>query len=48
MRSLNIAEKTTGEGMVPILVKVQQLQRLLLTRKQIFERAWKWVDAFLQ
>ena len=36
--------------MVPILIKVQELQRHLLTEtnRPIFERSWNWVDAFLQ
>jgi hypothetical protein len=36
--------------MVPILVKVQELQRHLLTEasRPVFERSWNWVDAFLQ
>jgi hypothetical protein len=36
--------------MVPILIKVQELQRHLLneSNRTIFERSWNWVDAFLQ
>ena len=36
--------------LVPILVKIQQLQRLLLIpdNRQIFESSWNWVDAFLR
>jgi hypothetical protein len=36
--------------MVPILIKVQELQRHLLNEatKLIFEHSWNWVDAFLQ
>ena len=36
--------------MVPILIKVQELQRHLLAEstQPIFERSWNWVDAFLQ
>ena len=36
--------------MVPILIKVQELQRHLLNEanRPIFERSWNWVDAFLQ
>jgi len=36
--------------MVPILIKVQELQRRLLNEatRPIFERSWNWVDAFLQ
>ena len=36
--------------MVPILIKVQELQRHLFNEatRPIFERSWNWVDAFLQ
>jgi hypothetical protein len=36
--------------MVPILIKVQELQRHLLdeANRLVFERCWNWVDAFLQ
>ena len=36
--------------LVPILIKVQELQRHLLneSNRTIFERSWNWVDAFLQ
>jgi len=36
--------------MVPIFIKVQELQRHLLNEatRPIFERSWNWVDAFLQ
>ena len=37
-------------ALVPILIKVQQLQRRLLSEadRPIFASAWNWVDAFLQ
>ena len=36
--------------MVPILIKVQELQRYLINEatRPIFDRSWNWVDAFLQ
>jgi len=36
--------------MVPILIKVQELQRHLLNKENrlVFEQSWNWVDAFLQ
>ena len=33
--------------MVPILIKVQQLQRRLINQPDNFGTAWNWVDAFL-
>lgn len=37
-------------GAVPVLIKVQQLQRRLLSDEDrpTFAGAWNWVDAFLQ
>ena len=37
-------------GAVPVLIKVQQLQRRLLsdTDRPTFADAWNWIDAFLQ
>ena len=34
--------------MVPILIKVQQLQRRLIDQPDDFGTAWNWVDAFLR
>ena len=34
--------------MVPILIKVQQLQRRLVDQPDGFGTAWNWVDAFLR
>ena len=33
--------------MVPILIKVQQLQRQLINQPDYFGKSWNWVDAFL-
>jgi hypothetical protein len=40
----------TKSDLVPILIKVQELQRRLLTdtAQEVFARSWNWVDAFLQ
>lgn len=35
-------------SLVPILVKVQLLQRRLLASPNVFERSWNWIDAFLR
>jgi len=42
--------KSKACDMVPILIKVQELQRHLLneSNRTIFEQSWNWVDAFLQ
>ena len=37
-----------GGHLVPILIKVQQLQAQLLQFERIYARAWNWVDAYLQ
>ena len=37
-----------GSHLVPILIKVQQLQAQLLQFERIYARAWNWVDAYLQ
>ena len=34
--------------MVPILIKVQQLQRRLINQPDDFGKSWNWVDAFLR
>ena len=34
--------------MVPILIKVQQLQRRLIDQPDDFGTAWNWVDTFLR
>ena len=36
-----------GHGLLPVLVKVQQLQRRLIDEPDAFDKAWNWVDAFL-
>ena len=43
-----LADETRGA--VPVLIKVQQLQRRLLSGadRPTFANAWNWVDAFLQ
>merc|ERR1712185_418106 len=40
----------TGEPLVPILIKIQRLQRLLLIEenRRTFRTAWNWVDAYLR
>jgi hypothetical protein len=37
-----------GDGMVPILVRVQQLQKRLLEEEDAFATSWNWIDAFLR
>ena len=39
-------EKTTE--MVPILIKVQQLQRRMVEARDVFASAWNYIDAFLR
>ena len=34
--------------LVPILIKVQLLQRRLLEKQAAFAAAWNWVDAYLR
>ena len=34
--------------LVPVLIKVQSLQRRLLDSPEVFATAWNWVDAFLR
>ena len=34
--------------LIPILVKVQQLQRRLIESRDAFQSAWNWIDAFLR
>jgi hypothetical protein len=38
----------SGSELVPILVKVQRLQRLLKSDITTFAKAWNWVDAYLR
>ena len=33
---------------MPVLIKVQQLQRRLIDQPDYFGTAWNWVDAFLR
>ena len=49
MHSLPVGDSDTTT-LVPILIKVQQLQRRLLSaeHRSTFARAWNWVDAHLQ
>jgi hypothetical protein len=35
-------------SLLPVLIKVQQLQRRLLDQPDAFDKAWNWVDAFLR
>ena len=44
MHALNHA----GGHLVPILIKVQSLQRSLLQFEQIYDAAWNWVDAYIR
>ena len=37
-----------GGALVPILVRVQQLQKRLLEEEDAFAAAWNWIDAFLR
>ena len=34
--------------LIPILVKVQKLQRRLMDSPDVFASAWNWIDAFLR
>ena len=43
-----LAREGDGSGLVPILVRVQQLQTRLLEDEDVFAASWNWVDAFLR
>ena len=52
VRSIDyFAEQRSGNNagaLVPILVKIQLLQRRLLEDEDAFTSSWNWVDAFLR
>ena len=37
-----------GAHLIPIPIKVQQLQRLVLESPNAFTIAWNWIDAYLR
>ena len=43
-----LLRRAAEADVVPILVKVQQLQRRLLASPDAFVTAWNWVDAYLR
>ena len=48
MSQLVVKALARGGGMVPILIRVQQLQKRLLEEEDAFAGSWNWVDAFLR
>ena len=37
-----------GSELVPILIKIQNLQLRYLENRDTFDKAWNWVDTYLQ
>lgn len=47
-QTLEHAPPPPADAMVPILIRVQDLQKRLLSHENEFSHAWNWVDAYLR
>ena len=48
MSQLMMHSFSLGSELIPILVRVERLQKLLLEHPESFEGSWNWVDAYLR